>query len=302
MFGEFPGSYDGYDYDYYDDDSSSEEDEYGCWWKGDPRFEGYSRHEIEEEVTFWRPEYNEETDEFDREGKDVGWCLSNGFEEVGEGEWSGPWYWRRRGGEEARRAQIASNRGRREKARRERAERKRSQTKHVDEDTFLQILQAKRRGNDMFRKGNYERALEIYGRTHDMDRHFHLGLFLAGEQRAEKVNILSNEAECYLRLRKYTQAEMKATDALTLDKRHEKSLVRRAKATYHGKYIKSGDMVESTLLAGVAKEDLEKVIRMGGSGAEDAQKLLDDINLAVEKELERFQPMGFGGNLGQQQR
>ena len=158
----------------------------------------------------------------------------------------------------------------------------------MDEETFLQILQVKRRGNDMFRKKNYERALEIYGRTHGMDMQFQLGCFLAGEQRAEKVNILSNEAECYLRLREYAQAQMKASEALALDKRHEKSLVRRAKATYYGD-IKTGHMIQSNpLAAGMAEEDLKMVIRMGGSGAEDTQKPLDEINIAVEKELERF--------------
>ena len=74
---------------------------------------------------------------------------------------------------------------------------------------------------------------------------------------------------------------MKASEALALDKRHEKSLVRRAKATYYGD-IKNGHMIQSNpLAAGMAEEDLKTVIRMGGSGAEDAQKLLDEINSKV---------------------
>lgn len=55
-------------------DSSDDED---CWWKGDERFEGYERYEIEQQVTFLRPKYNKETDDFDWETKNVGWCLGN---------------------------------------------------------------------------------------------------------------------------------------------------------------------------------------------------------------------------------
>jgi len=98
---------------YYDDGYSSDEDD-DCWWRNDPRFEVYSRRELEEDILFLRPDYNAETDEFASEGKNISWCIDNGFEEVEDGVWSGPWYWRRRGGEEAREKRLKLNASRRQ--------------------------------------------------------------------------------------------------------------------------------------------------------------------------------------------
>ena len=52
----------------------------------------------------------------------------------------------------------------------------------------------------------------------------------AGAQRDEKVKIFSNRAECLLKLKRWAQAASDASAALELDERHEKSLLRRAKA------------------------------------------------------------------------
>eukprot|EP00956_Cyclotella_meneghiniana_P004247 scaffold5201_cov42-Cyclotella_meneghiniana.AAC.1 len=49
-------------------------------------------------------------------------------------------------------------------------------------------------------------------------------------QTDEVVKILSNQAECQLRLCQYKDAARVATDALILDSDHEKSRIRRAKA------------------------------------------------------------------------
>ena len=50
---------------------------------------GRYRHDEEdhEDITFIRPDG-------DTEGKSISWCKSNGFFEIEEGVWSGPWYYR----------------------------------------------------------------------------------------------------------------------------------------------------------------------------------------------------------------
>ena len=46
---------------------------------------GYTLGDIKEQIRFIRPEGSEE-------GKDVGWCLDNGFVEIEDGVWSGHWH------------------------------------------------------------------------------------------------------------------------------------------------------------------------------------------------------------------
>jgi hypothetical protein len=46
----------------------------------------------DEEVTFIRPDGSPES-------KTIGWCKDNGFSQVGEGLWAGPWYWQGLGDE-----------------------------------------------------------------------------------------------------------------------------------------------------------------------------------------------------------
>lgn len=281
-------------YHLYDDyDSEDEED---CWWKDNPRFEGYTRHEVEQEVTFLRPEYNAETDEFDSEGKNVGWCISNGFEEVEDDHvWSGPWYWRHRGGEEARNQRLALNQQRRKEIVLKRQQLEDSCILRVNEQAFARILNLKKQGNHAFCTGDYARALEYYHETHWQHSHFQEGVFLDGQQRTEKVNILSNQAECHLRLGQHAEAQMDATQALVLDKRHVKSLIRRAKATYRGYVLDDCEftsMKVNPIAAAQAQQDLEKVIRMGGQGVEEAKKLHETIDATLQKELDRVRPKG----------
>ena len=81
------------------------------------RHPGYSESDLEEQVIFIRPSFSDE-------GKDVGWCLDNGFEQVKSGVWSGEWYWRKYGGsmEDAKtartRQQQRNNQSREAKSRR----------------------------------------------------------------------------------------------------------------------------------------------------------------------------------------
>ena len=91
---------------------------------------------------------------------------------------------------------------------------------------FEAAMATKAEGNALFTEGKlpeaiakYGNALELYGSRAG-----------EGEQRTEKVKILSNVAECHLRARTWKAAYLAASAALRLDAKHPKSLLRRAKA------------------------------------------------------------------------
>jgi tetratricopeptide (TPR) repeat protein len=274
----------------FNDDDEDDDDDYD--YCRSPKHEGYTRRELEKEIKFLRPDYSEETGEFDWEGKDVRWCLDNGFEEVATNVWSGPWYWRQKGGEPARQKHLQELAQRKEK-KQERRDRMRAKlTKTVPERSFQQILVWKQKGNAAFGKRNYVEALGWYTSANDGDALFRMGIFLGGVQREEKVKILSNMAECHLRLKQYQEASMVATEALTLDKRHDKSLIRRAKATFWG--VASTDFGINPMAIAQVEEDLQKVIMMKGEGVQSAKELLKNVHTKIENELENLRSRGFG--------
>ena len=96
----------------------------------------------------------------------------------------------------------------------------------IDDSCFQTALEFKKSGNEAFSAGDftlalkhYQYALDLYGnRVGDV------------KQRVERVNLLSNVAECNLRLSSYVEAMVAATAALDLDPEHLKSRFRRAKA------------------------------------------------------------------------
>jgi tetratricopeptide (TPR) repeat protein len=91
-----------------------------------------------------------------------------------------------------------------------------------------EILEIKRKGNEAFAAKKYEEALECYD---DATLLFPTYMFVAPQQdMKELVIILSNMAECHLRLKQYNEAGQIATEALMFDSEHEKSRIRRAKA------------------------------------------------------------------------
>ena len=92
---------------------------------------------------------------------------------------------------------------------------------------FEAAMATKAEGNALFTEGKlpeaiakYGNALELYGSRAG-----------EGEQRTEKVKILSNLAECDLRARTWKAAYLAASAALRLDAKHPKSLLRRAKVS-----------------------------------------------------------------------
>jgi tetratricopeptide (TPR) repeat protein len=91
---------------------------------------------------------------------------------------------------------------------------------------FAAALERKQAGNTAFTAGNMEVAAEEYAAA--------LATFGdstgSRNQREEKVKMLSNQAECFLRLERWEIAAECATLALAIDGGHTKSRFRRAKA------------------------------------------------------------------------
>jgi tetratricopeptide (TPR) repeat protein len=97
----------------------------------------------------------------------------------------------------------------------------------LDDEEFKELLEQKKAGNEAFSNKRYEEAIEKY----DDALMLVDSLFVAPKSQVEQiVNVLSNQAECYLRLREYEDAGQAATDALMFDDGHGKSRMRRAKA------------------------------------------------------------------------
>ncbi|GFH50172.1 hypothetical protein CTEN210_06648 [Chaetoceros tenuissimus] len=102
----------------------------------------------------------------------------------------------------------------------------------LDQCNFSFLLSKKKEGNALFTQGKYEEAIEQYNLalfTNDDEQHLHF--FVAPQDQVnEIVTILSNQAECYLRMKAYKAAGQTATSALVYNSYHEKSRMRRAKA------------------------------------------------------------------------
>ena len=110
----------------------------------------------------------------------------------------------------------------------------------LDEDTTMEtLMRLKQEGNQHFVEKGYREAIDCYDAAlESIPPHQRNRLHVAPKhQIAEIVNILSNKAECLLRKGKYEDAAEVATDALIFDAGHEKSRLRRAKASLEtGKY------------------------------------------------------------------
>lgn len=76
---------------------------------------------------------------------------------------------------------------------------------------------------------------------------------------------------------------MSASEALALDGQHGKSLLRRAKATFRG--IEYDNYGINPFVLSQVEEDLGRLIRMNGQGAEEALQMKETIHQAVEQQL-----------------
>ena len=134
----------------------------------------------------------------------------------------------------------------------------------LDADAYASAMLAKSAGNTAFGGGDYtgaiaryDEALALYGDKKG-----------AGAQREEKVKILSNRAECHLRLQEWDHAEADASAATQLEPMHPKSVLRRAKA-----YMGPKGTPDERHKLGLAKADLQA---LGKTGV-DVRALLAEV-------------------------
>jgi tetratricopeptide (TPR) repeat protein len=246
-------------------------EDYDLNFKPSAEFPEYTQGELDTDVEFLRPRYHEDMN--DVESKTPYNLLHNGFEEVSEGVWSGPWYWRHFGGsiEDAKKKRL-----------------KRRQEKLAAHKVFLQryelsqrdyedLLRFKKAGNDAFQRKKFRTAIQHYDQAAAL---IMIGKFLPPNQQIEAINIYSNTAECHLRLQNYLDAIMAATEAILINEKHVKSLYRRAKAnyTYAKKTSTSPYDIDLFRIAQV-DEDLQMILNDCLAGEEEkmkAQGLLDE--------------------------
>lgn len=229
---------------------------------------GYSLKELEQMVTFVRSSKNPHSGDFDQESKSLLWCIENGCEEAQPGVWSGCWYFTYLFGEvEGKRAWVETRNKRLVKEGGGRA-------RQVSEEDYSAMLQQKEKGKRAFNRGQYKSALDCYIKAEKLLGGDVTGIYLVPHQRADMVTLLSNQSECYLRLKKHEDAILQATKALQLNRRHSKSLLRRAKATI----CASERQLMTSMAASSAAEDLQAIIEMNGDGANEAQQLINEIS------------------------
>ena len=228
--------------------------------------QGYSIKELEQMVTFVRSSKDANTGNFDQEQKTMLWCIQNGCEEAQPGVWSGCWYFTYLSGEaEGRQAWLEAQNKRMVKESGGRG-------RKVPNDDYGMMVEHKEKGKRAFYRGQYKTALDYYVKAEELMGGHVSGIYLIPSQRAEMVTVLSNQAECFLRLKKYESAIMQTTKALQLDRRHSKSLLRRAKAT-----ISLCTTLKIFPVPSVAVEDLQILIEMKGEGVHEAHALLENV-------------------------
>lgn len=128
---------------------------------------------------------------------------------------------------------------------------------------------AKKAGNTHFGAGRLREALAAYDEALG-----HFGMKAGdGVQREEKVKLLSNRAECCLRLEEWLNAMGTASQALDLDPAHAKSLLRRAKA-------RVGIGTHESLEA--ARTDLKKLSTIERSAKAGHLQLLEEIHAKLK--------------------
>ena len=262
---------------FFGDDADHEYSEYDYYgYEDDDVFDGdlppgYTPSELAREVVFVKSEKDASTGDFLRETKDLQWCLENGCEEASPGVYSGAWYFTYLHGEkEGNRAWVDAKNKRLVKE-------SDGKARTVDNESFGEMLKEKSKGNRAFSRGQYKSALDSYLKAEELLGGAVSGIYLVPNQRAELVKVLSNQAECYLRMGKYEDSVLQATSALQMDMRHEKSLLRRAKALVQGGTGDSSAKEEKSTMIQRAVEDLQLIISLNGNGVDEAKSLMNEI-------------------------
>jgi tetratricopeptide (TPR) repeat protein len=145
----------------------------------------------------------------------------------------------------------------------------------LDSEEMEELLEHKKLGNQAFSSKEFEKAIEHYD---DALIVVLLDMFVAPvEQINTIVSVLSNKAECELRLKRYKDAGCTATHALMFDNDHEKSRLRRAKA--------------ELAMAGLpylvqAQVDLQEIVEnlYSKAGVKEAKELLNQLDEILDME------------------
>jgi len=158
--------------------------------------------------------------------------------------------------------------------------------RRLDEELEMKpLMESKKQGNEKFGKKQYEAAIDLYD---EALMYAAEGMYIGPyDQVKQIVAVLSNKAECQLRLNLYDDAGQTATEALIYDRFHEKTRIRRAKAELA--IAKEKETVDKRIPYLVqAEKDLNEVMDWEddstSSAAKDACK---KMLLEVKEELNR---------------
>lgn len=160
-------------------------------------------------------------------------------------------------------------------------------TKLDEEFEMKELLSKKKKGNLLFSAKKYQEAANMY---EEALMSVLSNLYVTPqEQIKEVINVMSNAAECYLRLEEYDNVGNSATKALLLDSGHVKSRIRRAKAE-----LAIFKQKHSLHYLVQACDDLEDVLKDPDPGPnglvaiETAQNLLNEANELLEHERRKM--------------
>ena len=147
-------------------------------------------------------------------------------------------------------------------------------------DEAQDALQLKEQGNQEFKTGTFERAIESYEKV----------IGLQGIEPDMRANVLFNKATCLFHLRRFTECIESCSEALTINPLYEKALFRRALA------------YEQTEEFEHALSDIEKLIEVNASHESTSKEVHDrlkakrDAKFESEKEKMFSELKGLGNS------
>jgi tetratricopeptide (TPR) repeat protein len=235
-------------------------------------FPGYTSLELAQKLTVVQSNRDSITGNFVKEQKTLLWCLEQGCEEVKPKVWAKSWYFNYLYGEKEGSVVWRDTRNKRL------VKERNGKAIEMDADIFDHMIKWKEKANRDFKRGMYNCALEKYIRAEETIGGEVMGLYLVAHQRAELVYVLSNQAECYLRMNKYQQAFIKGTSALRMDSSHAKSVLRRGRAVLYASLDSTNGNSFSVEAVASAVEDLRSVAQSNEKeGSREAETLLDQF-------------------------
>ena len=91
-----------------------------------------------------------------------------------------------------------------------------------------EAIKLKNKGNELFRKKNYEEALKLYTQAIQL---------CPPDKRKEMSTFYQNRAACYEHMKQFEQVIHDSTKAIENDKRYVKAYLRRGKGSIHHQSI-----------------------------------------------------------------